>query len=69
MLSFNHPKPTKGLDALSGHESLTRRAAKTEGGVAADPGLGVRPVLPGSARPRSFGPSLADVSWAAQPAN
>jgi hypothetical protein len=35
----------------------------------ADPGLGVRPGSLGSTRPRSFGPSLADVSWATWPAN
>jgi hypothetical protein len=35
----------------------------------ADPGLGVRPGSLGLARPRSFGPSLADVPWAAWPAN
>jgi hypothetical protein len=49
--------------------SLLRRVAKIEGGVAADLGLGVKPVLLGSAGPRSFGPSLADMSWAARPAN
>jgi hypothetical protein len=46
-----------------------RRAAKAEGGVVADPGLGVRPVLLGLVGPRSFGPLLADVSWATRPAN
>jgi hypothetical protein len=45
------------------------RAAKAEGGITADPGLGVRPILLGLARPRSFGPSLTDVSWAAWPTN
>ena len=48
--------------------SLTRHAAKAEGGVMADPGLGVRPGSLGSTRPRLFGPSLVDVSWAAQSA-
>ena len=38
-------------------------------GVMADPGLSVWPGSLGSAGPRSFGPSLADVSWAARPAN
>ena len=36
-------------------------AAEAEGGVVADPGLGVRPILLGLARPRSFGPLLIDV--------
>jgi hypothetical protein len=45
------------------------RAAKAEGGVKADPGLGVRPILLGLAGLRSFGPSLTDVSWAAWPTN
>jgi hypothetical protein len=35
----------------------------------ADPSLGVRPISLGSARPRSFGPSLADVLWVARPIN
>jgi hypothetical protein len=34
-----------------------------------DPGLSVRPGLLGSARPQSFGPSLADVLRAAPPTN
>jgi hypothetical protein len=45
--------------------SLVCHAAKAEGGVVADPGLGVRPVSLVSTGPRSFGPSLADVLWAA----
>jgi hypothetical protein len=45
------------------------RAVKAKGGVMADPSLGVRPVLLGLARPRSFRPLLADMSWAAQRAN
>ena len=52
-----------------GHESLASHVAKAEGGVTADPGLGVMPILVGSARPRSFGPSLTNVSWAARSAN
>jgi hypothetical protein len=51
------------------HESLACHVAKAEGGVVADPGLGVRPILLGLARPRSFGPLLAHVSWAARSAN
>jgi hypothetical protein len=43
-----------GSEQRRGRESLARRAAETEGGVAADPGLGVRPVLLGSAGPQSF---------------
>ena len=43
--------------------------AKAEGGVVADPGLSVRRILLGSAEPRSFGPSLADVSWVARSVN
>jgi hypothetical protein len=67
-LDVTSPFPSRGRD---GGEvmSLLRCAAKVEGGVAADLGLGVKPVLLGSARPRSFGPSLVDVSWAARPAN
>ena len=49
--------------------SLVRCVAKSDEGAAADPSLGVRPVLLGLAGPRSFGPLLADVSWAARPAN
>ena len=45
-----------------------RPRAKAEGRVVADPGLGVRFVLFGLIGPRSFGPSLTDVSWAAWPA-
>jgi hypothetical protein len=45
--------------------SLVCHAAKAEGGVVGDPSLGVRPVSLVSTRPRSFGPSLADVLWAA----
>jgi len=43
--------------------------AKIEGGVMADAGPGVRPVLLGSAGPRSFGPLLAGLLWATWPAN
>jgi len=43
--------------------------AKVEGGVVVNPGIGVRPVMLGSTGPRSFRPSLADVSWAAGPTN
>jgi hypothetical protein len=46
-----------------------RRAAKVEGGVAADPGLGVRPKLLSLVGPQSFRPLLTDVSWVARPAN
>jgi hypothetical protein len=52
-----------------GHESLGHHVAKAEGGVTVNPGLGVRPVLLGLGRPRWFGPSLSDVSWAARPTN
>jgi hypothetical protein len=42
---------------------------KQEEGVMADPGLSVRPSLLGSARPRSFGLSLASILRAAWLAN
>jgi hypothetical protein len=42
---------------------------RRKGEVVADHGLGVRPCSLGSARPLSFGLSLANVSWAARPAN
>ena len=38
-------------------------------GVVADLGLGVWPGSLGSAGPRSFGPLLADISWAVWPVN
>jgi hypothetical protein len=69
-LAGHDPSPfLQGLGRWRGRESLARRAAKTEGGVMADPSLGVRPILLGSVGLRSFGPSLVDVLWAARPAN
>jgi hypothetical protein len=49
--------------------SLARHAAKTEGGVAVDLGLGVWPGSLGSAKPRSFWPSPANTLWVAWPVN
>ena len=63
------PRSSQGSEQWGGRESLARRVAKSDEGAAADPSLGVRPVLLGLAGPRSFGPLLADVSWAARPAN
>jgi hypothetical protein len=42
---------------------------KQREGVVVDPGLSVWPGLLGLARPRSFGPSLADMLRAVWPAN
>jgi len=36
--------------------------------IVADPGLSVRPCFLGMAGPQSFGPSLANILWAAWPA-
>jgi len=44
-------------------------AAKSDEGVVANFGLSAWPSLLGPTRTRSFGPSLAVVSWAAQVAN
>jgi hypothetical protein len=68
-LGVTSPHSSQGSGWRRGRECLARRAAKTEGGVMADPGLGVRPVLLGSARPQSLGPSLVDASWAARAAS
>jgi hypothetical protein len=68
-LGLRSPRSPQGSGWWRGHESFVRRAAKVEGGVTADPGLGVRPKLLSLAGPQSFRPLLTDVSWAARPAN
>ena len=62
------PIPPRGRGGGEVMASLVRRVAKEEGRVVAVPGLGVGSVLLGLTGPRSFGPSLTDVSWAAWPA-
>jgi hypothetical protein len=68
-LGLTSPYSSQGSGRRRGRESLARHVAKAEGGVVADPGLGIRPVLLGLAGPRLSRPLLADVPWAAQPAN
>jgi hypothetical protein len=63
------PCSLQGLGRWRGCASLARHATKAEGGVMADPGLGVWPSSLGLARPWSFGPSLANTLWAAWPIN
>jgi len=46
-LGLTSPRSSQGSRWWRGNESLARRAAKAEGGVAVDPVLGVRPVLLG----------------------
>ena len=48
-LGLTSPRSSQGSGRRRGRESLARRAAKAEGGVAADPGLGVKPVVLGLA--------------------
>ena len=67
-LRSTSPRSSQGSGRRRGRESLARRTAKGEGGVAANPSLGVKHVLLGLAGPRLFGPSLTDILRAAWPA-
>ena len=67
--SLTSPHSSKGSAWWGAREFLVRHVAKSIEEVEADFGLSVWPGSFGSARPWSFRPSLADVSWAAWPAN
>ena len=68
-LGLTSPCSSQGSKRWRGREFLVRCAAKSDEGVVADFGLSTCPGFLGPAGPRSFGPLLADVSWAAPPAN
>jgi hypothetical protein len=67
-LGLTSPHSSHGSGWQRGHESLAHHVAKVEDGVTGDPTL-ASGLFCLAARPGSFGPSLADVSWAARPAN
>ena len=50
-LGLTSPSSHQGSGQQRGRESLMHHAAKAEGGVIADPGLGIKPILLGLARP------------------
>jgi hypothetical protein len=58
-----------GVGTVRGCGPLLRARLRQVGGVVANPGLSIWPSPLGLARPRSYGLSLADVSWATRPAN
>jgi hypothetical protein len=68
-LGLTSPHSSLGLGRWRGHEFLMHHAAKSNEGVVVDFGLSSWPSFLGSARPWSFGPLLADVSWATRFAN
>ena len=63
------PVPSRGHDVGEVMCLSSAMWLRHEGGVVADPGLGVQPGLLGLTGPQSFGLSLAGVLRAAWPAN
>ena len=63
------PVPYEGWDGGEVMRPLSAARLRQEEGIAATPGLRVRVGLLSLARPRSFRPLLADILWAAWPAN
>jgi hypothetical protein len=61
--------PPRGQDGGEVVNFLCVMRLSQKGEVVANPSLGVRPGSPSLARPRSFGLLLADILWAAWPAN
>ena len=68
-LRLTSRRSSQGSGWWRGHASLVRCVAKSIEGVVAGPRLSAWPNFLGSVGPRLFGLLLADVSWAARPAN
>ena len=68
-LGLTSPRSSQGSGLWRGRASLVRCAAKSDEGLVAGSRLSAWPDFLTSAGPRSFGFLLADVLWAARPAN